>query len=457
MNKAPHLVASLALLLAQPVHAQAPLTNLPSDCLFFRNGDTLYGKLVAVDPPDLVRWQHPDVSDPIDFNADRVLQIDFPQQSSPARHLDFPCSITLANGDALSGNFVSCDRQTVILDTWYAGLLQLPRRGVLSVAFVSRAPALFDGITGMDGWTRGKGVEAFSGNAGDWVYRHGGFYADKPASIARDVKLPPLADIEFDLAWKGTLNLAVALYTDSLQPILLTEKDKGPDFGGFYSLRFLNSVFITLWPIRKNEPQRTLGDLVVPSLNNKDRVHVGVRASKEDRRIALYLDGSLVRDWIDPAGFVGEGTGVRFVQNSTSPVKLSNLRVTKWNGVLDQGDTVSTEDPAHDTVSVDSGAKVSGAVDTIARGRISLLTTNGMTPIALTRANAIEFARARSQPFKPAAGSVRATFAQGGVVTFELLSWRPDGVVVVSPDFGKATFDPAAFSRLQFLAPDPKS
>jgi len=45
---------------------------------------------------------------------------------------------------------------------------------------------------------------------------------------------------------------------------------------------------------------------------------------------------------------------------------------------------------------------------------------------------------------------------QGGAVTFELLSWRPDGVEGSSPDFGKVKFDPAAFGRLQFLASEPR-
>ena len=199
---------------------------------------------------------------------------------------------------------------------------------------------------------------------------------------------------------------------------------------------------------------RTLSDLIVPALGAKERVHIDVRASKPDRRIALFLDGSLIKDWVDPAGFAGEGTGMRFVQNASGPVKLSNLRITKWNGVLEEGET-ALPDAAHDTVSVDSGAKMIGAVDSIAGGQISLLTTNGTVAIALGRANSIEFARARGQPVKPAAGSVRATFAEGGMVTFELVSWRPDAVVVISPVFGNATFNPIAFSRLQFL-PAPK-
>jgi len=59
-------------------------------------------------------------------------------------------------------------------------------------------------------------------------------------------------------------------------------------------------------------------------------------------------------------------------------------------------------------------------------------------------------------PAGPAANT-HATFIQGGALTFELLRWRPEGVTAASPDFGRATFDPAAFSRLQFLSPASKA
>jgi hypothetical protein len=82
----------------------------------------------------------------------------------------------------------------------------------------------------------------------------GPFTPTKPRPSPAILKLPDRAQIQFDLAWRGPLNLAIALYTDSLQPILLTDKENGPDFGGFYSLRFANTVFVTLTPIRKKDP-----------------------------------------------------------------------------------------------------------------------------------------------------------------------------------------------------------
>jgi hypothetical protein len=445
-------LAALFVALA-PAGAQLP------DGLAFRNGDALNGKLLAILPRGVVRWEHPDAAEPIEFKAASVAQIDFPAHKPPPGASNDLCRVFWPNGDALDGNLVALDLDTLTLETWYAGTLKLPRAAVQSVAFTPRLPLVFAGIDGLEGWTQTNSARALAGVAvvtGKWSYRNGAFYADKSASIARDLKLPDVAKIQFDMAWKGTLNLSVGLYTDSLQPILLTEKDNGPDFGGFYSLRFQSTVFISCTPIRKKDPLRSLGDLVVPSLNNKDRVHVDLRASKPDHRILLFLDGVLAKEWNDPGGFVGEGTGIRFVQNAGSTVKIGHLLVSKWNGRVDDG-AAAPPDGARDTVSSDSGAKISGAVNAILDGLVSVETAAGLAQIPLDSVTGIDFARHPGTPPKGSAANVRATLVQGGTLTLELPNWRPDAVEVASPDFGKASFDPAAFSRLRFLPPEGKS
>ena len=418
----------------------------------------LYGKLLDIQPGNLIRWQHPDASEPIDFKPESVAQIGFAPRPSTAGRTDYSCKLWLANGDALAGNLVACDRDALTLDTWYAGQLKIPRRALQSLAFNPRTnQVLFDGLTGLDGWTQGDAAKGAIGESGQWSYRNGAFYADKAASIARDLKLPDRAQIQFDMAWRGPLFLAIAFYTDSLQPIRLDTKENGPDFGAFYSLRFASTIFVTLTPIRKRDPLHALGEpLIIQSLSQKDRVHVDVRMSKAERRVALFIDGMLVKDWIDPGGFAGEGTGIRFVNNPSSVVKLSNFRVSKWNGVLDDNAT-EAPDPSHDVLLLESGARASGAVVSIADGRISLLTAGGATNVPLAAASAVEFARFQGQPPPAAAVNAHATFRQGGAVTFELLAWRPDGVAGRIPDIGKVTFDPAAFARLQLLAAEPKT
>ncbi|MGO8699418.1 MAG: hypothetical protein ACLQVY_17060 [Limisphaerales bacterium] len=451
MNKfCSQFAASLVALFA----AANSLFAQPSDGIVFRNGDVLYGKLLAIQPRGAVRWQHPDAAEPIEFKLDSVAQIDF--AGHKAASATGSCRAYCGNGDSFEGDVIAGDRDSVVFDTRYAGKLKVARKALQSLAFSPREPVVFAGIDGLEGWTQGSAqqfnlpAQAYANATGQWLCRNGAFYADKSASIARDVKLPDVADIQFDLAWKGALNLAVALYTDSLQPIALAAKENGPDFGGFYSLRFTYTVTIGLTPIRKNDPIRTLGDLIVPSLNQKDRLHVDVRVSKPQHRIFLYFDGALIKEWNDTNGFAGEGTGVRFVQQSMGgTLKLANLRVTKWNGILEPA--AAPSDGTHDTVSLESGAKISGDIEAIANGQVTVKSSSGSEQIPLSKITGMEFARLPGEAPKPLDANVHVTLAQGGALTVKLLDWKPDAAVMESPAFGKATFDPASFSRLKFL------
>jgi hypothetical protein len=117
----------------------------------------------------------------------------------------------------------------------------------------------------------------------------------------------------------------------------------------------------------------------------------------------------------------------------------------------------NSSDSTHDMISLESGAKTSGTIQTIANGEISIESGDGLVKIPVDKVSAIDFAGVATEAAKTVLGSVRATFVRGGFLTFDLLSWRPDAMLVTSPLFGRATFDPAAFSRLQFTAPEPKT
>jgi hypothetical protein len=435
--------------------ASAQSSAPASDSVLFRNGDLLYGKLLEVDSSGDLHWRHPDSAEPIDFKLSSVEQIDFATPKTSIIRSNATCHLLLADGGFLEGNLIAADHKTITLQTWYAGQLKIARASLRSMVLIPNSPWVFAGITGLDGWTEGRAVAGLAAESGQWTYRNGAFYASKAASIARDLKLPDVAEIHFDIAWKGPLNLAVALYTDSLQPILLTGKEEGPAFGGFYSFRFQNTVFIDLMPIKKKEPLRSLGQLIIPALNNRDRLQVDLRISKPQHKVALFFDDELVKEWDDAAGFAGEGTGMRFVQNPGGVVKISNLRISHWNGMFEQTLDESA-DLAHDTFWLDDGSKVSGTMESVGDGKLAIQTTNGSLEISMAKLKAIDFAHSPTASPEQI-GSVRATFAHGGGLTFDLESWRPGEMTVRSETFGQAKFDPAAFSRLQFLVPGKKN
>ncbi len=421
-----------------------------TDALLFSNGDFLYGKLVSIDPQRSVRWQHPDARQPIDFKSTNVTQIDL---SNGRRTLEESnnCKIDFINNDGIKASLISCDKDNVVVDTAYAGRLKLSRATLESLVMVPPLqPVLFEGPTGIEGWTPGKAAAAAAmGDAGEWKYRNGAFYANKAASIARDVHLPDTAQIEFDLVWKDVLNVAIALYTDSLQPVSLAAKESAPDFGGFYSFQ-VHSSYMQMMPIKKNDPLRELGGIAVPALMKRDRAHFDLRVSKQDRKIALLINGLLVKEWIDSEGFAGKGTMMRFVhQGQGGAVKISNIRVRPWDGQLEEASPTQAH-RVNDSVRLADGSRLTGTIEKIADGKLAIATGTSTIQVALSKLRQIDFASQNVPAAQTNSQPVRVLLTPGYTVSGYLESWTADAMTLKSPEFGEAKFDPKAVSRLQF-------
>ena len=148
-----------------------PPTNAAPGQLFLRDGDLLSGKLLDIDGKRTLRWQHADAAEAIEFNLDSVSQIRFhPILGSPAPGgsdtVRF-CQLS-GRGDHLEGTLVSYDRTNLCLQTWYAGLLSIPRGGLRSVWFPPGHAGCLrpERPGGLVAGQRGGGVRGGSGPVG---------------------------------------------------------------------------------------------------------------------------------------------------------------------------------------------------------------------------------------------------------------------------------------------------
>jgi hypothetical protein len=468
-----HAATGLLFLAAALAAPAADGTNSAPATLLLRNGDSMDGNLLSIDARQIVRWKHADVAEPVEFKLDSVSQLDLHPPAPPDRGTNHPCNVSLTQGDALEGSLVSCDRDSLLLQTWYAGQLSIPRKQVQSISFFPTTPDLFT-AAGPDGWTQGAVTGVLGADAGQWTFRDGAFYAAKSASIARDIKLPDTAELQFDLAWSGDFGLSVALYTDSLQPMLIADKDKLPDFGAFYSMVF-RSTIVQVARIKKMENLTYLSPVFIPAASQTNRVHIDVRACKKSNTLALAVDGQLLQAWNDTNGFIGQGTGVRFVHNGSGPVKVSNLRMAPWDGLLVTQRT-NAPAPGQDAVWLTNGAALAGVMESLADGKLTLRTNTAAVPSARkdsptnenetlpTQPDAMEvpldgiarltFAPQQAGRDRELPGTVHAIFAHGGPLAFQLESWTAEGVNLRSPVYGQARFDPNAFRRLVFAPPE---
>jgi hypothetical protein len=423
-----------------------------TQALRFLNGDVLLGNLESIDESKSVVWRRDDVAEPMQFFATNISEIKFSGAKKIQSLSNNVCRVHLRNGDALEGRLLQLDAERVTLETAFAGKMNFLRTFIETIeSLPGEGQFIFGGPTGLDGWTIGKVTVGNADDSGQWQYTNGAFYASRSASIARDLKLPDVARIEFDLAWKSSLQAAIALYTSYMQPVNLANKENEPQFGGFYSLQ-LNSFIATMMPVKQNEPLSYLGQVSVPAFSRKNQAHVEILANKARASIALLVNGDLVKEWIDPSGFAGTGTGMRFVHQGAGAIKLSNLRISEWNGKIEEKKTNApaiTEDVARFI----NGDRISGTLENFRDDQITFKTAERKLRIPLRRVSEVQFPEKKTVAEKEAA-PVRAYFVGGNRVTFHLERWSEQGIVGTSAGFGRATFAPNVFERLEFHPSD---
>jgi hypothetical protein len=435
--------------LAPPILNPAPIPRPDKDALVFRNGDLLYGNLNAVDPASGIFWKRPDAPELLEFTQGAVSDIYFQTRQQTNSHPTNACLVRLTNDDEFEASLVSCDEEKLVLDTWYAGRITVPRKAVqLIVPRAASRPPLFEGPAGLEGWTMGEVKAPVTADGGVWNYKDNAFYATRAASIARDVNLPDVASIQFDLAWKGLFYLAVALYTDYLHPVNLGAREEEPPFGGFYSLQ-LNSYSAVLRPIQQTNTLTALEQVSVPAFNQTNSARVEIRVNKPKRMIALMVNGELVKRWID-SEFVGSGTAVRFVHQGQGSIRFSNFRVSEWDGQFEEKATV-TPDTAHDLAKLKNGDTVMGELASIQEGKILFsIPGSASLEIPIERAKQIEFAGVKAERLVRDQESVKAFFHEGGSLTLKIESWTGEKVIAQNPALGRVSLDPMAFARIQF-------
>ncbi len=423
-------------------------TSTSEDTLLFENGDVLLGNLQSLEPGKALSWSRADTLQPIEFSPERLSEIRLHAQSANSENAS---RIQFFDGDEFEGNILGLDSEKVTVDSWYAGKVALSRKAVRAVTPAAPPRAItFKGPDGIEGWTMGKVTTV--PDAGVWSYRDGAFFASKSSAIARDVNLPERASIQFDLHWKGSLGVAVALYTSYLQPINLANKDNEPEFGGFYSLQLNNTFNTQLISVKKHETggNPTLGIVTVPAFHQKDNARVEVRVDKKRHLIALLVDGALINRWFDAEGFAGTGTALRFVHHGTGSIKLNNLLVTDWDGQFEEPlFPVATNKV--DVAKLRNGDQVSGTLNNMRDDQVVLTSVEGKKmEIPWKRVKQIEFRKPESEPSNyRGANAVQAFYNRGGSLKFTLEKWNAQGILATSPDFGTLLLNPSAFDRIR--------
>jgi len=407
------------------------------DTLSFLNKDQLHGFLLAIDKDAELRWQSPEARDPIVFKTGQVAQIklDSHKAANAAKSAE---RIGLTNGDEFPGNIVTLDDKTLVLDTWYAGRLSIPRPMLRRITPLSDTDSsIYEGPTGLEGWTIGR-----MGGGRSWAFHDGALIGTSYGTIGRDMKLPDMSNIEFDAVLRGNSQFSIGIYSD-----------RADNFGNCYMLQLSNG-YTELQRYSRNGGSNDLGSTQLQNVRRRDKSHIELRTSKEKKSIWLLVDGKVVKEWTDPADFNGGGGNVIFSCQPGTFVKISNIKVSKWDGKFDDSSSTAGDKTTEDSVELANEDKVSGHLVSIQDGKAKFSSSYADLSIPLERIEQVNLSSAHSEEAKPAASDVRAYFPDGGSITMQLMQWDAKGCTGSSSNFGKASFSPDAFARILFNLPE---
>ncbi len=424
--------------LSTPSEVTVPVSPAAEgDALKFRNGDLLHGTILGIEAGNLLQWRRADVKTPLGFSLDNVQELQLAPRPPQTPRVPHRMVVELTNGDRLAGDLVSLNDKALKLNTWYAGELSLRRAMVQRIVSAAAAPdTIFAGPTGLSGWTTSEG------SRDGWKFKNGALYSPlrNSSGVGRNVNLPDLANIEFDLAWRGQLYAQVGLYYENLQNLYGS---------GGYAFQFNNtSVYLNRYGA--NRGQANLGSNVeVPKFQSKSKVHVSIRVNKAKKAIALFIDNELVKPWTDPEAFAGAGKGLIFYSQGQGQYRVSNIVVTAWDGRLDAGPAAAAA-VAEDTVRLGNNDRVSGAIKSIGKGEVVVATSFMEMKVPLERVAQIDFAEPKTEKPHRQAGDVRALFLDGSRFTLALEKLTDQALIGSAESCGRVSTALDAFSRIQF-------
>lgn len=423
------------LLAAEAPKAAASRPAVGSDLLQFTDGSGFHGKLLSIRPSEGIGWERPDANAPLHFRATNVAWIRF-EKPKIVTAADKPtCRFRFANGDEVFGDLTSIDENRLEMSTWFGGHLATTRQALQSIAILSKGySVVYEGPTSPEGWVQGK-------NPQSWEYRDGTFIATSAGTLGRDFKLSGSSSFGFDLAWNGHFSLILALYTTLLDRF---------DYSTSCYMFYLSPGYISLQRVQGGAGAMNLGQTAIPEMAQKNRLRLEIRANKEENTLGVLVDGHLVQRWKDAAGFVGQGPGALFFAQLDGPsIKVSNVKVAQWEGetILD---TVTNAPAGDDLILLVNRDKVSGRLQSVRDGQMKFMGPQTPLEIPLARVSHILFAQPASTASVARPWGLRAYFAGGGTVAFELTEWKAAQLTGRSDNFGDVVLDPQYIRQLQF-------
>ena len=421
----------------------------------FANGDQLSGKVLTLTLEDLT-WQSPILAEPAKFALKHVVDVTMSPPKSAADRMEagHEATLEMTNGDVFHGQLSGLSDEEIRLTTWYAGELVFRRVNVEEVKISRAADTYYRGPNSIEEWTQQEGSES-------WSFRDSALHCSAPGGIAREIDFPDEAEIIFEAEWRGAFRPKIIFFSDD---ITTTDPEKG------YEMVFQgNSVHV-----KKSGSNNWLGHSTnAGELRENEKAEIRIRASKKTGKIVLLVDGERIDVWedeeLDPQGF---GKGFHIVAQDSSPLKISEIKVTSWDGYVeevnpqarfngrrfrggfdfdeDREEVRKEEEVPEGRMVLRNGDTMEGEITGVDDDQVTVKTEFSEVTFPISRLKNLILKKADMETPKRNKGDVRATLSDGSEIVFRLDGVEKDKLLGFSQNFGSATFARDAFKKIEF-------
>jgi hypothetical protein len=422
------------------------LSSAEGDRIVLKNKDQFMGKVIAL-KDGLIELSTPHSDVPLNVLNQDLEHLGFAadQQGGDEEELQKdPHHLSLRNGDHFPGKVVNLNETHLGFETWFAGILQVPRDMIDSVTFgVSPQRTVYQGPHNIDSWPQ-KPTKP-------WTLRDDALVSRSTGLIGRNIPLPANFIFSSTIKWETSPNLRIHLCNEKASPA-------GNEVGDGYMV-VINSVGIQ---VQRADLERTEGTKYKTLITHSSslgeipgkQIRLELRVDRQSRTLQLYLNGQKLEHGNDPAQ-APEGTAlvIESLSSVESNITISNIIVQEWDTVTEPTTREPRADNDSDTVSVDDGDRFSGKItgfDPAKPGQPFIVKSPlSPDPIEIPSRNcaAMYFSRGEAEN-PPANGQYQLDLRPGGNLTLSGIQLGKEMLTATHPWLGEIKIDRRIMSSI---------
>lgn len=454
------------------------------DILNFKNNDTLHGKFIGFSDTGHLSWKSPQSPEDITFSTKKIRKIIFNNGLSRQK-FNHSSIVTLSNGDRIPCRVQSITKDTVNLQTDFAGEIRVPRENLRSCSLNPLGQQIvYQGPYLPSQWevrplspktpTEESSEEVVP--IAPWEFGSFGWYnrGAPGAVLLKDFELPEDFRLLFSSESLRYSNVSL-IFSADFKALEIPEEQASKlksnsaqrimeITGSCLALRVnSNSTSLAMYTLSETgEPSYTnlksvLGRPSHRQTSNEPSSQIELRVDSTKKVYSVFRDGQLVNQWnLAELENAPGGRGFGFLSQTTGDAyltRISDITIAPWNSVMDSAR--SLESDRADIVLLNNGTdRFSGDILTLNETTLRLDGPYAKMDVPVDNLQSIHFNLSKiPTPSQKQKSEIMFQFYGQGQINATPTGVSSAGILVNHPILGELDID---FKFLTAISYDPK-